>query len=285
MASPISYLALARLVRAGTLFSPGADVIAGLCLAGQPWTLDGLRAVVASILLYAAGMVFNDHADRELDARRRPERPIPRGDVTAGFALKSGLVLMAVALITSPVPWHHGAMAMLVLLYNYSVKRQPVPGAAVMGFLRGLNLATGFVVAGVPSWPDMAIACGAYSLYIVAVTLLGIMEDEPRVRPRVIQSLQALPPLVSFLALLSLGDGFFPAAACSVPLVVAFAARNRAVTTWDRAAIRGSMTWLLLGTMVYTSLLCLAAGRVIESLGIVGAILAARRISRHIALT
>ena len=121
MASPISYLALARLVRAGTLFSPGADVVAGLCLAEQPWTLAAARAVVASILLYAAGMVLNDHADRELDARLRPERPIPRGDVTAGFALKSGLVLMAVALITSPVPWHHGAMAMLVLLYKFSV--------------------------------------------------------------------------------------------------------------------------------------------------------------------
>jgi hypothetical protein len=45
------------------------------------------------------------------------------------------------------------------------------------------------------------------------------------------------------------------------------------------------MTYLLLGTMLYTALLTLAADRWPEAVGIVAAIPAARWISRRIALT
>jgi NhaP-type Na+/H+ or K+/H+ antiporter len=45
------------------------------------------------------------------------------------------------------------------------------------------------------------------------------------------------------------------------------------------------MMFLLLGTMLYTALLTLAAGRWPEALGIALAILLARRIARSIALT
>jgi len=57
-----------RLIRAGTLFSPAADVVAGLCLAGGVWTVDAIRAALASVAIYGAGMVLNDHADRARDA-------------------------------------------------------------------------------------------------------------------------------------------------------------------------------------------------------------------------
>ncbi len=241
----------------------------------------------ASILLYAAGMVLNDHADRKSDAIGRPERPIPRGEVRAGTALGLGLSLLAAALLLSPVPWYHGVMAALVLLYDYALKKGAVLGAVTMGLLRGMNLATGFVLGGAVSsgLMDMSVAAGAYGIYIAAVTLLGIMEDEPHVQPRVVLSLQVLPPLVAFLALLSLGRGLWPAAALSLPFALLFALRNRRVATWDQQAIRGSVTWLLLGTMLYTSLLCMTRMRVWESLGIAAAILPARWISRRIALT
>jgi hypothetical protein len=54
---------------------------------------------------------------------------------------------------------------------------------------------------------------------------------------------------------------------------------------WDQAAIRRSMTFLLLGTMLYTALLTLAAGRYLEAIAIAAAILPARWIARRIALT
>ena len=83
-----------RLVRAGTLFSPAADVLACACLAGSPWSMDVARGAAASVLVYAAGMVLNDHADRREDAAHRPERPIPRGEIGPGAALAVGLAAM-----------------------------------------------------------------------------------------------------------------------------------------------------------------------------------------------
>jgi 4-hydroxybenzoate polyprenyltransferase len=287
--TPSKATPLLRLVRVGTLFSPGADVVAGLCLAGSDWSGPAVRAVGASILVYAAGMVLNDHADRARDALLRPERPIPRGEVSPGTALGLGLAMLVAALALSPVRLHHGIMAVLVLAYDYGFSKRAAVGAVSMGILRGLNLATGFLVVDAvgTQWPELSIACGAYGLYILAVTLLGIMEDEPRVQPRVLQSLQALPPLVAFLALLSLSGGMGLAPALSLVPVLLFALRNRRVRSWDTRAIRGSMTWLLLGTMIYTSLLCLAATpmRLVECLGIAAAIVPARWISRRIALT
>ena len=50
-------------MRAGTLFSPGADVTAGLCLAGIAWSTDAVRAVLASVCIYAAGMVLSQQED------------------------------------------------------------------------------------------------------------------------------------------------------------------------------------------------------------------------------
>ena len=62
-------------------------------------------------------------------------------------------------------------------------------------------------------------------------------------------------------------------------------ARNAARRAWDRAAIRGSMLLLLLGTMLYTALLTLAADRPWEALAIVLAIVPARCLARRISLT
>src|SRR5690606_11838058 len=87
-----------RILRIGTVFSPAADVVAGACLAGLPWSVDLVRAALASALVYAAGMALNDHADREEDARLHPERPLPAGEIVATAALVVGLALIATAL-------------------------------------------------------------------------------------------------------------------------------------------------------------------------------------------
>ena len=67
--------------------------------------------------------------------------------------------------------------------------------------------------------------------------------------------------------------------------VLWFLRRNAQTRDWSQARIRRSMTWLLLGTMLYTSLLTLAAGRPIDALAIACAIPVARRIARSISLT
>ena len=64
-----------------------------------------------------------------------------------------------------------------------------------------------------------------------------------------------------------------------------FARQRRIGMAWDQKAIRGSMLWLLLGTMAYTGLLCLGAGQPWAAVGIFAAARVARAVARRIALT
>lgn len=285
------FLPILRLLRVGTLFSPAADVVAGAAVAGLPWSPDLVRAALASLLLYAAGMVWNDIADRRLDAVQRPERPLPSGAVGLPFALGLGIALLAGGLLLSPCPLHHAAIAALVLVYDFLGKRVEWVGAILMGLLRGLNLGTGWALAtalqaGTPeSTQRLLIAACCYAAYIVAVTILGIFEDLPRVKGRAVATVQSAPPLVAWAGIVSVQGSLWPAPALAALPALLFLRRNSRIRTWSQAEIRRSMTFLLLGTMLYTAGLSLAAGRWPEALGIVLAIVPARWISRRIALT
>lgn len=297
MAALLPYL---RLLRAGALFSPAADVVAGVCMRGLEWSPDAVRATVASVCLYAAGMVWNDVADLRVDRVQRPERPLPRGDVGVPAAILLGTLLIAAGLLLSPNVWHHGAIALLVLAYDFGSKRFVVAGALTMGLLRGLNLLTAAAIplaAGAADAADGAIAAaygysrnalaaaGCYAIYIVGVTILGIFEDQKHVRPRAIVGVQAAPMLAALIGIAIVEGDAWPAPAIALPFVILLARRNRLVAVWDQAAIRRSMTWLLLGTMLYTALLCVAADRPVEALAIAACIPVARRIARAISLT
>ena len=74
-----SYLLLARVSNLPTVWT---NVLAGLVAAGHPpdW-LTLTRTAAAASLFYSGGMLLNDACDAVYDARMRPERPIPRGDV------------------------------------------------------------------------------------------------------------------------------------------------------------------------------------------------------------
>jgi len=286
-------LPILRLLRIGTLFSPAADVLASFCIAGLAWQPPTARAVFASVALYAAGMVWNDIADRKLDAIQRPERPLPRGDLSLAFALALGTALLLGGLWLSPCRGHHGLIAALVLAYDFAGKRIEWLGALVMGSLRGLNLLTALAFASVAEGQGLPpaaanalwIAAGCYAIYITAVTVLGIFEDAPHVPPRAVSTIQAAPPLAALAGIYAVQGAFWPAPALALLPVLWFARRNRNRRQWDQAAIRSSMTLLLLGTMLYTALLALAAGQPWAGLGIAAAIAPARWISRRIALT
>lgn len=277
----IAYL---RLLRVGLLLSPAADVTAGMALCGLPWSWAAARTALASVCVYAAGMVLNDHADRRLDAVQRPERPLPRGDVRPGVALALGLGLLAAGGSVSPMPLYHLGLALLVVGYDYLLKRHVATGAATMGSLRALNLLAGGVVLGATPPPLLAYAALAYFVYIVAVTLLGVLEDEPRVKPKAVVSLGLLAPVSACLVLTQTPHAVV-AASVGGALLVALWLRALRRRTFDRGAIRQVMTYLLLGTMLYTSLLCVGMGRHAEAAAIFAAAVLGRRITRSIAVT
>jgi 4-hydroxybenzoate polyprenyltransferase len=288
---PVRLLPILRLVRVGTLFSPAADVVAGVAIAGLPWTTDVLRAALASVCLYAGGMVWNDVADRRIDAVQRPERPLPRGDLSLAFAIGLGAALFVGGLVLSPCPWHHALIGALVLLYDFAGKLVAWASALLMGSLRALNLATALAMSStsgtIAAAPQKALVIAAvcYGVYIVAVTVLGIFEDLPKVHGRAVAAVATAPPLAAFCGLATVQGGFWPAPALATLPILLFLRRNAARRVHDQCTIRQTMTWLLLGTMLYTGLLALAAGEPWAAGGILAAIVPARRISRAIALT
>lgn len=287
---PPFWLSVLRLCRIGTWFSPGADVLASAAVAGLAFDGTVGRAIGASILIYGAGMVWNDIADRAEDARQRPERPLPSGALTLRFALPFGVLLLVGGVLLSPCRAHHGLIAGLVLFYDFLGKRLAWLGALTMGTLRGLNLATGLALIGAAPIADgvreqVLVAALCYGIYIVAVTILGIFEDSRTVTGRAVATVQAAPPILALAGIAFVQGGFWPAPAIAAVPALLFLRRNTQRREWPQAEIRRSMTWLLLGTMLYTSLLALAADRPISALVIAAVIVPARWISRRIALT
>lgn len=279
------WLPFLRLLRVGTLFSPAADVVASAAVAGLPWSADVVRAAAASVCLYAAGMVWNDVADRRVDAVARPERPLVRGDLSLRFALALGVVLLAAGVLLSPCPRHHGLIALLVLVYDFANKRLGWFAAPLMGSLRALNLATALALPAAADCPALLAAAVCYGAFIAGVTVLGMLEDRPAASARLVVAVQATAVLAPFVGVCVVQGAPWPAPVVAAVPLLAFARRLVRVAVWDQRAIRRSMMFLLLGTMLYAALLALAAGRLVEALAIAAAIVPARWIARTIALT
>ena len=74
-----SFRTWGRLLRLSLAPTAIADVVCGGVLSGSAGHagLDIFRLVLASLCIYHGGMALNDWADREEDARVRPDRPLP----------------------------------------------------------------------------------------------------------------------------------------------------------------------------------------------------------------
>ncbi|GAA2306340.1 UbiA family prenyltransferase [Streptomyces hawaiiensis] len=141
--------AVAELVRAPAALTVPGDVLAGALGAGRPAGGRTLLLAASSVSLYWAGMALNDWADREEDARERPERPVPSGRISAGAALgiaggltAAGLGLGALAggrrvLLCRTLP-----LAATVWAYDLGLKHTPL-GPVAMAAARALDVLHG----------------------------------------------------------------------------------------------------------------------------------------------
>ncbi|MEV3972290.1 SCO3242 family prenyltransferase [Streptomyces sp. NPDC050698] len=141
--------AVAELVRAPAALTVPGDVLAGALGAGRPAGGRTLLLAASSVSLYWAGMALNDWADREEDARERPERPVPSGRISAGAALgiaggltAAGLALGALAggrrvLLRRTLP-----LAATVWAYDLGLKHTPL-GPVAMAAARALDVLHG----------------------------------------------------------------------------------------------------------------------------------------------
>ncbi len=147
-----------QLLRLPNVFTAVADVMMGYLVTHgdlHPVAHFALL-VVASCSLYLSGIVLNDVFDADVDARDRPERPIPSGRITLRAATAVGWAMLAsgalVAWFASFVvsDWRPGIVATMlaacIALYDGVLKRTPIAPLA-MGACRTLNILLGMSLA------------------------------------------------------------------------------------------------------------------------------------------
>lgn len=177
-------LAYLQLCRAANVFTAMADIFLGYLLTHdslQPGVNFGLL-LAASSSLYLAGMVWNDVFDREVDARERPERPIPSGRVRLQMAVVLGTVLIAAGCNLALAAGKQSALVAAALvacivLYDGLLKATPL-GPVLMGCCRFLNVMLGAsTAADVWALPQLHVAA-ALGVYIAGVTWFARHEAE-----------------------------------------------------------------------------------------------------------
>ena len=182
-----NYLAYARLARPANLPTAAADILAGAAAAGLYVGLTPLEfllspvagtvglLVLASVCLYAGGVVLNDVFDHETDAVERPERPIPSGRVPLTYAAIFGCLLLNLGVVLAfSAGWLSGMIAFLlagcIVLYDAISEASDFWSPLAMGSCRGLNLLLGISAAGALTNVWLALLPVAY---IFAITLIS----------------------------------------------------------------------------------------------------------------
>jgi 4-hydroxybenzoate polyprenyltransferase len=127
--------------------------------------------------------VFNDLFDRELDARERPERPLPSGRVSLAAARRLGVLLVVVGNAAAALAgWPSLAVAALLTLCIFAYDgwlKGTVLGPVAMGSCRMLNILLGASAVGgfgnIWRLPQLHVAV-ALGVYIAGVTLFARQE-------------------------------------------------------------------------------------------------------------
>jgi 4-hydroxybenzoate polyprenyltransferase len=185
------WLAWLQLVRLPNLATAVADPLAGFVIVAGFHDLSwlppaGWLAVLASVCLYAGGMVQNDVVDAEVDQHERPGRPLPSGQIAVGTAALAangllavgGLAACAAAVVAAcPAPAFVGAvLTVAIWVYNRHAKGT-LPGTVVMGSCRGLNWLLGMTAAGWPAGTLWLLPIGM-GLYVTGITIFARDEVE-----------------------------------------------------------------------------------------------------------
>jgi 4-hydroxybenzoate polyprenyltransferase len=183
--------------RAGTYFKLGrvsnlptvwTNALAGATLASGATAgpIDLVWLALAMSLAYTGGMFLNDAFDRDIDAKERPERPIPKGEVSAQEVFTLGYAMLGVAVVI--VYWRGGFLAAAscavlagaIVLYDAWHKTNPL-SPFVMASCRALVYVTCALAAGSLSWALLGGA-GALFAYVVGLTFFAKYEGKGEAR-------------------------------------------------------------------------------------------------------
>jgi hypothetical protein len=186
-------LAILRLLRLPGCLTASADsVTAALCVTavlGAPADVVRMALVaVASLALYAFGIVLGDVLDAVKDGELHPDRPIPTGAVPLPVARSVAVVVLLIGLGAAATLGRMpllfaGLIAGMILLHLLLLKRSDVTATLGMAGCRVLNLLLGASVAG--QIADLPILLPvATGVYVLALT--GISSFEERRSPHAV---------------------------------------------------------------------------------------------------
>jgi 4-hydroxybenzoate polyprenyltransferase len=199
-APPSLRLELLGLLNPPLAVAAAAESLTGALAANTPLNSPApyLLAFV-SALLFAAGSAFGHYFDRENDAKRRPERPLPAGRIDPGLTWRLALMLLGLGillpLLVSQTSGLAGiGVALAVVLYAAVAKNSWGAGFLVLGIARSLNL-----VLGLTAWEGgvdrLMLAALPVLLHAIGWALLRACRQP------------GAPPNTGFVALLHLGAG------------------------------------------------------------------------------
>jgi 4-hydroxybenzoate polyprenyltransferase len=186
-------------MRPANLPTAAADILAGAAIVGafsnsmpRDIGMDLILLVLASVALYAGGVVLNDVFDLKIDQVERPERPIPSGTVPLRTASFLGFGLLLLGFFLSLLVGTRPALvtlvlALMIMLYNAIAKHHVFFGPLAMGSCRGLNLLLGMSLFGLPPLPLLYYMLLPL-IYIGAVTLVSRGEVHGRNRNNIVLS-------------------------------------------------------------------------------------------------
>jgi hypothetical protein len=179
----IVYLRLGRVSNLPTVWT---NVAAGALLAGAAPHLSTLLALAFALsAFYVGGMYLNDGFDRTIDARERPERPIPAGLVSARRVFTIGFGLLALGLVgvagislrAAPIA-SGAALAATIIIYDAWHKANPL-SPVIMGLCRVFVYTTAaLAVTGRLGTPVLAGAACLLA-YLIGLTYVAKHENKP----------------------------------------------------------------------------------------------------------
>ncbi len=132
----------------------GLGVWLGGFLAGiGQYEVELILASIAAALVSGAGNAINDFADIESDKINHPNRPLARGDLPSYSAILIGIVFNIFALILAAFVNVEVLILVIIaqivlVIYNFGLKRTPVIGNIIVSLLGALTLITGGLAAG-----------------------------------------------------------------------------------------------------------------------------------------
>ncbi|MBX3161171.1 MAG: UbiA family prenyltransferase [Deltaproteobacteria bacterium] len=198
-----------RLGRVSNLPTVTSNVLAAIALsgAGAGW-LHIAVVCLAMSLMYVAGMYLNDAFDRDIDARERPDRPIPSGQVAAitvfgaGFGmLLAGILTIAALAVTTGAGWRPiasaSALAGLIVVYDMHHKGNRL-GPLIMGLCRVGVYATAALACGASLGRALLVGCGALLCYLIGLTYVAKSENLRRIGALWPLAFLAVPFVVGF---------------------------------------------------------------------------------------